>query len=186
MYQDILAHILNTNGFPAGSAELTRESAAGVQIIPKGGSPGLPASAFAAVVGCLAPGTGNNTWKLTNGSRPVRALAKIKPDPANMPLGDREFPLIYLFIPVKQYVGHRMLATGSLVGPGGEKGLEVSDITSLGAPLSLSDTSAVHIRQAADEVPAAGSVPHQRHAAATAEPARATDEHVGAGAGADE
>ena len=37
-YVDIVAHILNTNGFPAGSSELTAASSAGVQIREKGWS----------------------------------------------------------------------------------------------------------------------------------------------------
>jgi hypothetical protein len=130
-YQDLVAHILNTNGFPAGNAELTQASSVGVSIVPKDGSAELPASAFARVSGCLARGTSGG-WRLTNGSRPARALANSKPDP-NVALGDREFPLQFVLTNLEKFVGHRMIATGRLVGPGGIKGLEVSTIDSVSA-----------------------------------------------------
>jgi quinoprotein glucose dehydrogenase len=38
VYADIVAHILNTNQFPAGTSELTDSSVAGVRIIRKDGS----------------------------------------------------------------------------------------------------------------------------------------------------
>jgi hypothetical protein len=35
-YVDIVAHILNSNGFPSGSSEMTAASSVGVQIVKKG------------------------------------------------------------------------------------------------------------------------------------------------------
>jgi cytochrome c553 len=64
-YADIVAYIFNSNGFPAGKSELTRDSSLGVQIIRKEGPGELPATTLAQVVGCLSRAT-NGTWRLTN------------------------------------------------------------------------------------------------------------------------
>ena len=53
-YRDIVALMLKSNGFPAGTTELGRNTIADVQIVPKDGSTELPADALARVVGCLA------------------------------------------------------------------------------------------------------------------------------------
>ena len=53
VYADIVAHMLSTNQFPAGAAELTEASAGGVRIIKKDGSGELPSGSLAHVVGCL-------------------------------------------------------------------------------------------------------------------------------------
>ena len=87
-YVDIVAHILNSNGFPAGPSEMTAASSVGVQIVKKGGPSELPSNSFAHVIGCLAKGEGRD-WKLTMGSRPARVFESQSPD-VNAPLGDRE------------------------------------------------------------------------------------------------
>src|SRR5580692_2349519 len=53
-YGDIVALMLKSNGFPAGTTELRRNTAANVQIMQKDGRTELPANALARVVGCLA------------------------------------------------------------------------------------------------------------------------------------
>ena len=53
-YRDIVALMLKSNGFPAGTTELGGDTIANVQIVPKDGSTELPANALARVVGCLA------------------------------------------------------------------------------------------------------------------------------------
>src|SRR5690242_15851399 len=53
-YSDIVALMLKSNGFPAGSLELARSTVAGVRIVPKDGSTELPADTLVRVVGCLA------------------------------------------------------------------------------------------------------------------------------------
>ena len=90
-YADLVAHILNTNGFPAGNVELTPRSIAGVQIIRKDGPGDLPDSAPARVVGCLGPKDGAD-WTLTKGTRAVRSSAPKDAD-KTMPLGVKEYSL---------------------------------------------------------------------------------------------
>src|SRR5437867_3225281 len=53
-YNDLVALILKSNGFPAGIIELAPETVAGVQIIPKDGPGELPNNALVRMVGCLA------------------------------------------------------------------------------------------------------------------------------------
>jgi mono/diheme cytochrome c family protein len=130
-YVDIVAHILNTNGFPAGGSELTAASSAGVQIVKKGGPSELPDNSFAHVVGCLAKGEGRD-WKLTRGSRPARVFESQSPD-ANAPLGDREFTLKFVLTSLDKYAGYRMSVRATLMGEGGRDGLNVRGIAPVSA-----------------------------------------------------
>ena len=131
-YVDIVAHILNTNGFPAGSGELTAASSAGVQIVKKGGPSELPSDAFAHVVGCLVKGEGRE-WKLTKGSRPARVFESQTPD-VKAPLGDREYTLKFVLTSLDKYIGYRMSVRATLMGEGGRDGLNVRGISPVTAP----------------------------------------------------
>jgi len=126
-YQDIVAHILKTNGFPAGKGDLTRDSSVGVQIIRKEGPGELPAGATAHVVGCLTRETGG-AWQLVKGASPVRVLSGQAPDPKRA-LGAREYPLMFVITRLDKFIGYRMSAVGKLIGEGGMGGIEVSTIT---------------------------------------------------------
>ena len=130
-YVDIVAHILNTNGFPSGARELTAASSEGVQIVKKGGSAELPANAFAHVVGCLAKGEGRD-WKLTRGSRPARVFESQTPD-VKAPLGDREYTLKFVLTSLDKYVGYRMSVRATLMGDAGVDGLNVRAISPVSA-----------------------------------------------------
>ena len=125
-YVDIVAHILNTNGFPAGQRELTAASSRGVSIVTKDGSAELPAGAQAHVVGCLA--RSGSEWQLTRATRPVRVLSAgvLQTD---KPLGDRTIALKFVLTSLQKYEGYRMSATGRLMGDGGVDGLNVSAVT---------------------------------------------------------
>jgi len=126
-YVDIVTHILTSNGFPAGSSEMTAASSAGVQIVKKGGPSELPANAFAHIVGCLAKGEGRD-WKLTRGSRPARVFESQSPD-VNAPLGDRDYTLKFVLTSLDKYVGYRMSVRATLMGDGGRDGLNVRGIS---------------------------------------------------------
>ena len=118
-YVDIVAHILNTNGFPAGQKELSKDSSKGVQIIRKEGPGDLPATALARIEGCLVKAA-DGTWHLTKASAPVRVrggAARPAPSTAN-----REFVLKFVLSPLDKFVGQRLEATGLLIGEGGKDG----------------------------------------------------------------
>ena len=128
-YADIVAHILSTNGFPAGSSELNQRSSVGVPIIRKDGPGDLPDSASARVVGCVGPREGAD-WTLTRGTRAVRSSASKDADKTT-PLGDREYPLKFVLTNLTRLVGHRVAVTGLLIGEGGVRGINVSQVENL-------------------------------------------------------
>lgn len=132
VYVDIVALVLKSNGFPAGSAELTPENAVGVAIIAKSGPGELPHSASAQVVGCLTK-TGPRAWKVTRGSKPVRSGPLETKLDASAALGDREFPLLFVLTNLDKLENQRVLVTGRLEGEAGAKGINVSTVTSQGA-----------------------------------------------------
>jgi len=125
-YVDIVAHILNKNGFPAGSGELSQNSSTGVQIIRKEGPGDLPDSTSARVVGCLAPREGQD-WKLVMGTRAVKAASARTTD-KTVPLGTREYQLKFVLSNLTRLVGHRVAVTGLLIGEGGISGINVSAV----------------------------------------------------------
>jgi mono/diheme cytochrome c family protein len=126
-YNDLVALILKANGFPAGEAEVTPESVAGVQIIPKDGPGELPADVLARVVGCLA--RQGSDWVLTKATPPERTdKTGIGPDDATRPLGNRSFALKFVLTRLDSYVGQRMSVAGMLIGTGGADGINVATV----------------------------------------------------------
>jgi hypothetical protein len=61
---DVISFLLQSNGMPAGSSELTAESAAKTLFVGKDGPKPPPNLAHVIAVGCLTSGP-NNTWTLT-------------------------------------------------------------------------------------------------------------------------
>jgi mono/diheme cytochrome c family protein len=129
-YEDIVAFLLKSNGFPAGTTELegTTErgpnTIAGVRIVPKDGSTELPANALARVVGCLARSGAD--WVVTRATTPERAegLAPAG-DEATKPLGTRTTALKFVVTRLDSYAGSRVAVTGLLIGADGVDGLNV-------------------------------------------------------------
>jgi quinoprotein glucose dehydrogenase len=125
-YLAIVAHILNSNGFPAGERELTAASSRGVRIVTKDGTAELPAGALAHVVGCLA--RADKEWQLNRATRPARVLSGGAVE-TGKPLGDRTIMLRFVLTSLQKYEGYRMSATGRLIGDGGADGLNVTSVT---------------------------------------------------------
>ena len=126
-YNDLVALILKSNGFPAGDAELAPERVASVQILPKEGAGELPANTLVGIVGCLAKS--GSDWILTNATAPDR-IDKTGPraEDATRPLGDRTTALKFVLTRLDPFVGQRMAASGMLIGPGGSEGLNVTTV----------------------------------------------------------
>lgn len=126
-YQDIVALMLKSNGFPAGAAELRPNTVADVQIIPKDGSTDLPANALARVVGCLARSGGD--WIVTNATTPERA-ERVAPDgeDATRPLGSRTMALKFVVTRLDNLAGSRVAVSGLLIGAGGVDGINVTAV----------------------------------------------------------
>lgn len=127
-YNDLVALILKSNGFPTGTTEVAPETVADVQIIPKDGPGELPANVLVRVVGCLAPKSGSD-WVLTSATAPVR-VEKTGPVPedASRPLGDRTVTLKFVLTRLDAFVGQRLSASGMLIGAGGVNGINVATV----------------------------------------------------------
>jgi mono/diheme cytochrome c family protein len=72
-YVDIAAYLLEVNGLPAGSDELTPAVAATVLFVAPSGPQPLPTSSPALIAGCLTRETGTG-WFVASASDPVRTL----------------------------------------------------------------------------------------------------------------
>jgi S-disulfanyl-L-cysteine oxidoreductase SoxD len=127
-YNDIVALILKSNGFPAGTTELARTSVTGVQIIPKDGGAELPANALARVVGCLS--RSGTDWVVTSATTPERAehAASVEEDAAR-PLGSRTVQLKFVLTRLDALVGTRVAVSGILIGTGGVDGINVTTVS---------------------------------------------------------
>jgi mono/diheme cytochrome c family protein len=127
-YNDLVALILKSNGFPSGKSELTPETVTAVQIIPKDGPGELPANTLVRVVGCLAPKSGAD-WTLTSVTVPQRIeKTGAVPEDATRPLGDRTITLKFVLNRLDSFVGQRMAVTGILIGAGGVNGINVATV----------------------------------------------------------
>lgn len=70
-YLNILAYILRSNSYPAGTTPLSTEALANIQFIHKDGPKPLPSNSLVLVVGCLNQSP-DKTWILTNATEPIR------------------------------------------------------------------------------------------------------------------
>lgn len=134
-YADLVAHILNVNGFPAGEKELTKDSSLGIQVIRKEGPGELPAGTLSRVVGCLTRAS-DGTWRLVKATAPVRTrsgTAGSNANPPAAPTQNREYALKFVLTPLDNLLGHRLAVTGLLIGEGGKDGVNLSSTTSLSA-----------------------------------------------------
>jgi mono/diheme cytochrome c family protein len=126
-YNDLVALILKSNNFPTGTTEVTPESVANVQIIPKDGPGELPANTLVRVVGCLAKN--GSDWVLTSATAPQRAeRTGAVPEDATRPLGNRTMTLKFVLTRLDPFLGQRMSASGILIGAGGADGINVTTV----------------------------------------------------------
>jgi mono/diheme cytochrome c family protein len=130
-YNDLVALILKSNGFPGGMVELAPETISTVQIVPKEGPGELPANSLVRVVGCLA--RNGNDWVLTSATTPQRAeRIGVGAGDASRPLGDRTTTLKFVLTRLDSFVGQRMSVTGMLIGAGGANGINVTTVNPVG------------------------------------------------------
>lgn len=132
-YLDSVAYLLQANGFPAGSRELTAAGAADVRIEAEDGPGEVPSFALVQVVGCLARGD-DGAWVLTQATPAVRTADPSESSPealaalAGQPLGTRTFELMAVYPDPAPHAGHVMEAKGFLIrDPAGDR-INVSSI----------------------------------------------------------
>jgi mono/diheme cytochrome c family protein len=127
-YAEIVALMLKSNGFPAGSTELGRNTIAAVQIVPKDGGTQLPADAYVRVVGCLV--RSGVDWAVMNATTPERAEGVLPGrEDATRPLGSRTMPLKFVVTHLDSLVGARVAVSGLLIGADGSDGINVTAVT---------------------------------------------------------
>ncbi len=124
-YQDLVALILKSNGFPAGAAEVGRGTAA-VQILPKDGSTEFPDGTLVRVVGCLARSGAD--WVVTSGTTPERAERAVPAEDATRTLGSRTMALKFVLTRLDALVGARVAVNGILIGANGADGINVTTV----------------------------------------------------------
>jgi hypothetical protein len=123
-YVDILAFVLQANGFPAGQNELTVDSLNTAQIVGKNGVQPPPNFSLVISVGCMVER--QSRWLLDNATDPVRATNPNDAMPAEIEmaqrtgLGIRQYRIVdfgYLgadFDP-DYYAGHKVQVKGYLI-----------------------------------------------------------------------
>jgi S-disulfanyl-L-cysteine oxidoreductase SoxD len=119
--RDVMAYLLQQNGFPTGSTEIPRDDdeLATVQIVRKTGPGPLKTGAIVQVTGCLAQRR-EGDWELTGAAEPERttlesaAAAGGQPSGAIRP-GTLTVRLLNAFPRPAAHIGHTMQAIGFLV-----------------------------------------------------------------------
>ena len=127
-YGDIVALMLKSNGFPAGTTELRRDAIANVRIVQKDGRTELPSDALVRVVGCLARSGAD--WVVTRATNPERAETVVSGSAdATRPLGNRTIPLKFVVTRLDRLAGSRVAVSGLLIGDGGKDGINVTVVS---------------------------------------------------------
>ena len=136
---DIVAYILQTNGYPGGPGELTQNGTdlATAQILKKGEQALVQNFSLVQTVGCLGRGP-DNTWVLTRTSDPLvtrddAPSAQSLASAATRPLGTRTFRLLSAkpFSP-ESHQGHKMEARGLIYSDAGDERLTLTSLRMAG------------------------------------------------------
>jgi mono/diheme cytochrome c family protein len=126
-YNDLVALILKSNGFPAGEVDVSPESVVDVRIVPKNGTAELPANVLARVVGCLAKS--GSDWVVMRATAPERiGTSVVGPDDATVPLGNRSYTLKFVLTKLDAFIGQRVSVSGILIGASGADGINVTTV----------------------------------------------------------
>ena len=136
---DIVAYLLQSNGFPPGKAELRLDAEAleAIEIARKGGSATTPNFALVQVVGCLSQNA-NNAWILTKTTEPVvtkqeAATPAALREAQNKALGTATFQLVSAksFKP-ETHKGQKMEARGLLYRESSDALLNLTSLQTVG------------------------------------------------------
>lgn len=120
-YEDIMAYMLQANGLPAGTRELSPDMVGSIQLVGPDGPRPLSNLTIIRAVGCLSL-EANNTWALVKAGRlaPVRSRIVDGTTPeelkgsAAQPLGTQTFPLLSVTQQGASYAGQKVQVKGVL------------------------------------------------------------------------
>jgi hypothetical protein len=136
---DIVAYILQTNGYPSGPGELTQNGSdlASAQILKKGEQALVQNFSLIQTVGCLSRGP-DNSWVLTRTADPLVTRddvpsAQSLASAGSRPLGTRTFRLLSTkpFSP-ESHQGHKMEARGLIYNEPGNERLTLTSLQMAG------------------------------------------------------
>ena len=139
-YVDIISYVLERNGYPAGSGELSLASLTTITVEGEDGPGVVPNYALVRVVGCLGGDT--SQWTLSNATAEERSA---EPGPSvgddlvavqAKALGDQNYVLMYVFPSPEAYAGHRVETKGLLIRDESGDGPDSLNVTSI---LSLAE-----------------------------------------------
>jgi cytochrome c553 len=142
-YMDILAHLLESNSYPAGPRELTMDVLPTTLVVGENGPQPLPNGAIVRVVGCLAQNP-SKEWVLTRAAGPARvrsgqAITAAETSTATAaPLGTQTFTLQNLgesgtALPGSGNEGQKVVIKGALSQRAGASRIHVTAATSVAA-----------------------------------------------------
>jgi mono/diheme cytochrome c family protein len=120
-YLQIIAYILQVNGFPVSStAELKPDSIQTIRVESKEGPGHVPNNALVNSVGCLEQGS-DKVWLLTNATDVVRVMEPGAPNAetlsaaAKTDLGKGQLRLLYVIPSPDALKGHKIYSKGFLI-----------------------------------------------------------------------
>jgi cytochrome c5 len=138
-YLDIVAYILEQNGFPAGAWDLSPDNLKSIQVTGKNGTESLPTGALVQVYGCIRQNPAN-AWTLAGATKAVRTRNPDRSSDAalkelQVPLpGDANYPLVdAAFYHPERYKDEMAEVKGFLVADPRD-GISVTSIASLFTP----------------------------------------------------
>lgn len=122
-YLDIVAYVLQQNGYPQGTSELTEAAVNDIWVMRKEGPGPVPNFSMVWVVACLSQEP-DKTWVLTRTSEPVKTRNPAASEGADLdrvkdaPLGADTFGLLDLSSKYTAHAGQKVEAKGLLIrGP---------------------------------------------------------------------
>ena len=136
VYVDILAYMLDSNGFPDGDQELIASAMATIRVEGRDGPRPVPDFSLVEVLGCLTSDDDGN-WIVTSTTTPVRTRDPSEPEPdalqamSDAPLGTGIFELLYVFPPPDAYEGHKIAVKGLLMRDPDPDQINVSTLSSV-------------------------------------------------------
>jgi hypothetical protein len=134
-YLDLVTFMLDTNGFPAGTGELTLEMLPNVRVEGRDGPGQVPDFSLVEVVGCLRPEDGQ--WHLERATELVRTRNPASSTRAELELldlrslGADTYELIYIFPAPDPFAGHKIEVKGFLIRDNDPAQINVSSLASI-------------------------------------------------------
>lgn len=137
---DVLAFLLESNGYPAGRSDLSATDLGAIRLTEKQGPGAVPNYATVEAVGCLDR-TGSD-WILTRGSEPMRNRNPDKPTEEELQrltgraLGGHTFILLSpgsfaASFRIEEHKGEKMAAKGLLIRTGSDQRINVTWLETL-------------------------------------------------------